>query len=388
MAHLRKPGAELTNGQIATGISKRECLDPKLADAALDPRCFALEDGPSIAEQKQVAAQVTSRSSLVNSEFAPSNLHLWAVAKNVSLEPRLGRGVCLRRFDDSLGNVSGEDPAQSQCPRWTTAATAPRRVPADFAPPTSTTGSGSWPGGKASACASTPGPAARQLPAVVHAMEALPLRSAVLDGEGVIWDPDGKSDFDRMRAAGFNSRITPSAGSPVSSVHLRKQHGLVFKAVPPRHFRTYTRCALQLQVSGDHRNETAQASVCSYTAGIGAVMTELFVTCPECGLREELTHGHAEVDDPRRQCNHLLKPAKCPALRLPLISARRIFDFLDWEMLAADEEIPIAPSFAEASIVPDMPEPSRPSAGSGNVDMEETTATAERHADPEPAGAS
>ena len=42
-------------------IIERECFDPKLADAALDPRCFALEGGPSIAEQNQFAAKVTSR---------------------------------------------------------------------------------------------------------------------------------------------------------------------------------------------------------------------------------------------------------------------------------------------------------------------------------------
>jgi hypothetical protein len=64
VAHLRKPGAKLTNEQIATGIIECECFDPKMADAALDPRCFALEGGPSIAEQNQVAAKVTSRPSL------------------------------------------------------------------------------------------------------------------------------------------------------------------------------------------------------------------------------------------------------------------------------------------------------------------------------------
>lgn len=41
---------------------------------------------------------------------------------------------------------------------------------------------------------------ARQPPAIVAAMQALPVKSAMLDGEGVICGPDGKSDFDRMRA--------------------------------------------------------------------------------------------------------------------------------------------------------------------------------------------
>jgi len=31
-------------------------------------------------------------------------------------------------------------------------------------------------------------------------MRALPIRSVILDGEGVICGPDGVSDFDRMRA--------------------------------------------------------------------------------------------------------------------------------------------------------------------------------------------
>jgi bifunctional non-homologous end joining protein LigD len=40
----------------------------------------------------------------------------------------------------------------------------------------------------------------KQLPAIADAMQALPVTSATLDGEGVICGPDGKSDFDRMRA--------------------------------------------------------------------------------------------------------------------------------------------------------------------------------------------
>jgi hypothetical protein len=99
-----------------------------------------------------------------------------------------------------------------------------------------------------------------------------------------------------------------------------------------------------------------------YTVGLGGVMAELFVTCPECGLREELAHGHQEFDDPRGKCSHRLNPAKCPALRVPLIAARRMLDFLEWDaILASDEAIPSSPSFVEASIVPEMLEPIRPS---------------------------
>jgi bifunctional non-homologous end joining protein LigD len=50
----------------------------------------------------------------------------------------------------------------------------------------------------------------KQLPAIAEAMQALPVRSAVLDGEGVICDPDGKSDFDRMRAC-FSRQGAPEA---------------------------------------------------------------------------------------------------------------------------------------------------------------------------------
>jgi bifunctional non-homologous end joining protein LigD len=39
-----------------------------------------------------------------------------------------------------------------------------------------------------------------RLPAITNALLALPVRSVVLDGEGVYLGPDGKSDFARMRA--------------------------------------------------------------------------------------------------------------------------------------------------------------------------------------------
>jgi bifunctional non-homologous end joining protein LigD len=37
-------------------------------------------------------------------------------------------------------------------------------------------------------------------PTITEALHSLPVRSVMLDGEGVICGPDGKSDFDRMRA--------------------------------------------------------------------------------------------------------------------------------------------------------------------------------------------
>ena len=39
-----------------------------------------------------------------------------------------------------------------------------------------------------------------QLPAVTNAMRALPAKSVTLDGEVVICSPDGRSEFERMRA--------------------------------------------------------------------------------------------------------------------------------------------------------------------------------------------
>jgi ATP-dependent DNA ligase len=49
-----------------------------------------------------------------------------------------------------------------------------------------------------------------QLPAIVVALRALPVRSGILDGEGVICGMDGVSDFDRMRAV-FSRKGSPDA---------------------------------------------------------------------------------------------------------------------------------------------------------------------------------
>ena len=50
----------------------------------------------------------------------------------------------------------------------------------------------------------------KQLSAITDALQALPVRSVVLDGEGVICGPDGKSDFDSMRAC-FSRQGAPEA---------------------------------------------------------------------------------------------------------------------------------------------------------------------------------
>jgi ATP-dependent DNA ligase len=49
-----------------------------------------------------------------------------------------------------------------------------------------------------------------QLPAIVAALQALPVRSVIIDGEGVICSTDGRSDFDRMRAV-FSRKSSPEA---------------------------------------------------------------------------------------------------------------------------------------------------------------------------------
>ena len=49
-----------------------------------------------------------------------------------------------------------------------------------------------------------------RLPTIMKALLALPVRSAAIDGEGVIYGRDGKSDFDRMRAC-FSRYGAPEA---------------------------------------------------------------------------------------------------------------------------------------------------------------------------------
>jgi bifunctional non-homologous end joining protein LigD len=49
-----------------------------------------------------------------------------------------------------------------------------------------------------------------RLPAIANALLALSVRSVVLDGEGVICGPDGKSEFDAMRAC-FSRHGAPEA---------------------------------------------------------------------------------------------------------------------------------------------------------------------------------
>jgi hypothetical protein len=60
-------------------------------------------------------------------------------------------------------------------------------------------------------------------------------------------------------------------------------------------------------------------------------MPELFVMCPECGLRGNLTSSRQNFDDIERRCKYEMQPAKCTNLREPLINARRVLDLLEWQ---------------------------------------------------------
>jgi hypothetical protein len=77
-------------------------------------------------------------------------------------------------------------------------------------------------------------------------------------------------------------------------------------------------------------------------------MAHIFVTCPECGIRGELTHSDQEFDGPKDDCKHHVNPAKCPSLRGPLIAASRMLDLLEWEVIMADEVLQPSPSIVAA----------------------------------------
>ncbi len=49
-------------------------------------------------------------------------------------------------------------------------------------------------------------------------------------------------------------------------------------------------------------------------------MAELFLMCPDCGLRAKLTDNTAKVLPGGAKCRHRQNPLKCPIL-MPLISS-------------------------------------------------------------------
>jgi hypothetical protein len=83
-------------------------------------------------------------------------------------------------------------------------------------------------------------------------------------------------------------------------------------------------------------------------------MAQLIVTCPECGLRGELTDSKRQLDDPSGECKHHLIPAKCPALRAPLIGARPLLDWLEWDVIMTGEGLRPSPSIVPNHGAPDL----------------------------------
>ncbi len=83
-------------------------------------------------------------------------------------------------------------------------------------------------------------------------------------------------------------------------------------------------------------------------------MAQLIITCPECGLRGKLSEIEQELDDPAGECKHHLIPAKCPALRVPLIGATRLLDLLEWDMVLADEDLHLSSSMVPNPGAPDL----------------------------------
>ena len=68
-------------------------------------------------------------------------------------------------------------------------------------------------------------------------------------------------------------------------------------------------------------------------------MPELFVMCPECGLRGKLTYSKQDFDNAAGRCKQLVKPAKCTNLCELLISARRVLDLLEWQARRAQASV-------------------------------------------------
>ncbi len=65
-------------------------------------------------------------------------------------------------------------------------------------------------------------------------------------------------------------------------------------------------------------------------------MAQLIVKCPECA-RRELAHSGQEFNDPAGKSKHVLTPARCPSLRVPLLilGARRVLEHLEWDAFHA-----------------------------------------------------
>jgi hypothetical protein len=90
-------------------------------------------------------------------------------------------------------------------------------------------------------------------------------------------------------------------------------------------------------------------------------MVQLIVTCPECGLRGELSDTGKEFNNPAGKCKQVLNPARCPSLRIPVLGARRMLEHLEWDaFLAADGEIRMPAAPVQSPTGPDEVFPTLP----------------------------
>jgi hypothetical protein len=52
-------------------------------------------------------------------------------------------------------------------------------------------------------------------------------------------------------------------------------------------------------------------------------MSEIVVTCPDCGLRAKVTHNEQQIIDAKTTCKHRADPTNCPMLSPALSFARQ-----------------------------------------------------------------
>jgi hypothetical protein len=53
-------------------------------------------------------------------------------------------------------------------------------------------------------------------------------------------------------------------------------------------------------------------------------MAEMFVMCPECGLRAKLTRNDAQIVGAEGKCNHRDNPISCPILGGQLAAIQQV----------------------------------------------------------------
>jgi hypothetical protein len=53
-------------------------------------------------------------------------------------------------------------------------------------------------------------------------------------------------------------------------------------------------------------------------------MADMFVMCPECGLRAKLTRSDARIVDAEGKCKQRTNPGNCPALAEPLTAIQQV----------------------------------------------------------------